>query len=85
MRSPIHIGLVMLPASSVMRRKSPLPFGVDPQVTGGAAAIALPARGIGRVAADHRRLAGAERQVIDLSERQQLRHAACRHRSVNAR
>ena len=49
---------------------------VDPQVPGRAAAIALPARGVRRVAADDLRVAGSQREVIDLSQRQQLRHAA---------
>ena len=76
MRSPIHIGLVMLPASSRHAAKVAAAFGVDPQVAGRAAAIALPARRIGGVAADHLRVARTVRQVIDLPERHQLRHAA---------
>jgi hypothetical protein len=43
---------------------------------GRAAAIALPARGIGGVAADHLRIAGTERQMVDLPERNDRRHAA---------
>jgi hypothetical protein len=42
-------------------------FRVDPQVPGGAPAVALPARRIRGVAADHSRIAGAERQVIHLT------------------
>ena len=57
---------------------------VDPQVARGAAAIALPARRIRRVAADHLRVAGAERQVVDLAERHQLRHAARQVERVRA-
>ena len=59
-----------------MRRKLPLPSASIHRVARGAAAIALPARRIGGVAADHHRVAGAEREVVDLAERQQLRHAA---------
>ena len=45
-------------------------FGIDPQVTRGAAAIPLPARGIGRVASDHANVVGAKRKMIHLAERQ---------------
>jgi len=45
-------------------------------MAGRAAAIALPARRVGRVAPDHLRAARAERQVIDLAERDHLRRAA---------
>ena len=50
--------------------------GVDPKMSRGTAAIALPARGVGGVASDHHRLAWSEGQVVHLSERQHLRHAA---------
>ena len=51
-------------------------LGVDPQVAGGAAAVALPARRVGGVAADHLRLARAEGKVVHRPERQQLRQPA---------
>jgi hypothetical protein len=47
-------------------------------MTGRAAAIALPAPGIGGVAADDSRVAGAFGQVIHLSQFEHLRHAAGR-------
>ena len=59
-----------------MRRNVPAALGVDPQVARGAAAVALPARGVGGVAADHHRLAGTEREVVHLAQRQELRQAA---------
>ena len=52
--------------------------GVDPQVPGRAAAVALPARRVGGVAADDPRPAEAPRQVVDLAQPQRLRHAAGR-------
>ncbi len=61
-----------------MRRNVPLPVGIDPQVSRGSAAVAFPARRVGGVAADDLGLAGAEGEVIDLAQRQQLRHAAVR-------
>ena len=51
---------------------------IDPQVTGAAAAVALPAGGIAGIAAEHHRVARTERQMVHLSQRQQLRHAAGR-------
>jgi len=57
---------------------------VDPQVARRAAAIALPARRIRRVAADHARAAGAEGQVIHLAQRERLRQAAGRVDRVRA-
>ena len=50
--------------------------GVDPQVAGGAAAITLPARRVGGVAADHARPAGAEGEVVDLPQRQPFGQSA---------
>jgi hypothetical protein len=49
---------------------------VDPQVAGRAAAVALPPRRVGGVAADDARAAGTVREVIHLPQLQQLRHPA---------
>ncbi len=51
-------------------------FGVDPERARGAAAIALPARRVGGVAADHLALAGTEGEVVDLAPGQRPRRAA---------
>jgi len=56
--------------------KAAAAVGVDPERTGGAAAIALPARRVGSVAADHLALAGTEREVVDLAVGQRPRRAA---------
>ncbi len=53
-------------------------IGVDPQVPGGAAAVALPACRVGGVATDDPRAAGAEGQVVDLTQVHRLWHAAGR-------
>jgi len=50
--------------------------GVDPQMAGGATAVAFPARRVGGVAADHARAARPQRQMVDLAQRQALGRAA---------
>ena len=51
-------------------------LGIDPQMAGGAAAVAFPARRVGGVAADDLRVARPEREVVHLPQRQHLRRAA---------
>ena len=57
MRAPIHIGVARLPAQLHQRRELPRRRPIDPERPGRAAAVALPPRGIARVAAEHDALA----------------------------
>ncbi len=56
----------------------PGPGRIDPQMAGRSAAVALPARRIRRVPADDPRVAGTEREVVDLAVAAAF--AACRRR-----
>lgn len=62
--------------------KGTLALGIDPQMSGGSAAIALPARGIGRVASDHTLARGPEGQMVDLAELEPLGQACVQRQDI---
>lgn len=66
----------MLPARLAHAAELTAAVGVDPQVPRGTAAIALPARGIGGVAADDEGASRPVGEMIDLAPGQQLRQPA---------
>ena len=84
MRSPIHIGHAGFPSGSLSFSKSPRPEG-SIQTAGRTAAIALPTRGIDRVASEHQRAAWTCRKRARVSKMKIARLAALARNHEGAR